>query len=251
MVSDYFEYERRIAREHLVPWLQKHRALPTHGQVLDVGCGYGGTLAALKEVCPNLSAVGLDLDASMTSEGQKRLGDSAELIHADFFQWSSGTFDLILMRDVLEHIRDPEAALSRVASMLAKGGRLFVSFAPFYGPFGGHQHNAAGPFAAVPWLQCLPERMFRKLLPIAGNSYKSKAELELDMESVLETRLTMRRFVLGARAADLRVEVSTAYLSRPDYKSKFGLPTVRLPSFSRHEEVLTTGVEALLQQARR
>jgi SAM-dependent methyltransferase len=243
-VADYFAYEQRIADDHLVPWLRRHGALPASGRVLDVGCGYGGTLAALLQASPALSATGIDLDGDMAAEGRRRV-PGAQIVQADFFEWSGGPFDLILMRDVLEHIRRPESALCRAASMLAPGGWLFTSFAPFYGPFGGHQHNGAGLFSALPWLQLLPPALFRRLLRVEGNSYKNRGELDRDMESVQETRLTVARFQRAAQAAGLRVITRQSYLSRPDYRIKFGIPAVPLPSWS--SELLATGVEALLR----
>jgi SAM-dependent methyltransferase len=246
-VTDYFTYEASIARDHLLPWLQRHQALPAAGQVLDVGCGYGGTLAALKESCPGVTATGLDLDEQMASEGRRRLGPAAEIVHADFFDWSGGPFDLILMRDVLEHIRQPERALARAASMLCPGGWLFASFAPFFGPFGGHQHNGAGIFSAVPWIQLLPAAAFRRLFRVEGNTYKTRSELAEDMDSVLETRLTLSRFLRAAAAANLQMVARASYLSRPDYRIKFGLPALPLPAWAPGHELLATGVEALLR----
>jgi trans-aconitate methyltransferase len=38
-----------------------------------------------------------------------------------------GTYTVISMADVLEHLPDPRAALQRVRSLLAKDGALFVS----------------------------------------------------------------------------------------------------------------------------
>lgn len=257
-VADYFEYEASIARDHLIPWLRRHQALPTNQAlrtlqvlpmvtVLDVGCGYGGTLAALKEACPQVRATGLDLDAAMAAEGQRRLGEAAQIEHADFFQWSGGPFDLILMRDVLEHIRQPEQALARAAGMLRPGGWIFASFAPFYGPYGGHQHNGAGLFSSVPWIQMLPAPAFRRLFRVEGNTYKTRSELDQDMDSVLETRLTLKRFLRAAEAAQLRIVARDSYLSRPDYRIKFGLPAVPLPSWAPGQELLATGIEALLR----
>jgi hypothetical protein len=39
------------------------------------------------------------------------------------------------------------------------------------------------------------------------------------------------------------------YLSRPDYRIKFGLPEIRFPAVPGLEELACTGVEALLTRA--
>lgn len=246
-MDDYFRYEARIAQDHLVPWLGAWQALPRAGRVLDVGCGYGGTLQAIKETSPEVTATGLDLDPVMVATGQTRLEGTARILNANFFEWSDGLFDLILMRDVLEHIRRPAQALRRAASMLTPGGWLFASFAPFYGPFGGHQHNASGVLSSVPWIQFLPPDFLRARLRIEGNAYKTKDQLHADMDSVFETRLTVRGFLRAAADADLTVVARKSYLVRPDYRIKFGLPAVPAPAFCA--ELFATGVEALLRKA--
>ena len=248
-LSDYFQYEAEISRIHLVPLLLRHGVLSRVARVLDVGCGYGGTLAALMESVPSLQAEGLDVDADMVRHGQQRLGEAAKLVHADFFEWSGGPFDLILMRDVLEHIRRPEEALARAATLLTPGGFLFVSFAPFFGPFGGHQHIASGVFSCLPWIQILPEAWFWRMLRLSSNAYKSERALEQDLESVLGTRLTLRRFRRAADAAGLCLCYQAGYLSRPDYRVKFGLPPIQLPLLPGLGEILATGVEALMQKS--
>jgi len=249
MLSDYFRYEAEISRIHLVPLLLRHGAVSRTARVLDVGCGYGGTLLALKESLPDLRAEGLDVDAAMVAQGQERLGEAATLIHADFFSWSGGPFDLVLLRDVLEHIRRPEEALVRAATLLTPGGFLFVSFAPFFGPFGGHQHNTSGPCSYLPWIQILPEAWLRRILRVSSNAYKQKDELEEDLESVLRTRLTIRGFRRAANVVGLGLCHQAAYLSRPDYRIKFGLPAIRLPLVPGLAEILATGVEALMRKS--
>ena len=119
-LSDYFDYERQIAVAHLIPWLTEREAWPA-ARVLDVGCGYGGTLAAFKAAAPGCDAVGIDLDAEMVRAGRARAGGTLELEAADFFEWEGSGFDLILMRDVLEHICEPERALRKAATMLTPG----------------------------------------------------------------------------------------------------------------------------------
>ena len=249
MVTDFHAYEKELCRTGLIPLLAKRGFQPAGKSVLDIGCGYGGVLAELAEKHPLASALGIDLDADMIAQGAARCPSGVLLEKKDFFALDSGTFDLILMRDVLEHIPDAEGALRKAASLLAPGGLLFASFAPFWSPFGGHQHNGTGVFANVPWLHALPEAWFRRALKLGGNSYKSGKALADDMESVLRTRLTLGRFRRMVPAAGLRLGYCARYLSRPDFRIKFGLPVIGFPPLPFLDEIACTGVEALLERA--
>jgi hypothetical protein len=66
------------------------------------------------------------------------------------------------------------------------------------------------------------------------------------METVLRTRLTLGRFERAVSAAGLRAGYRAQYLSRPDYRIKFGIPAVPFPSVPVLREFLCTGAEALL-----
>lgn len=247
MITDFHAYEKELGRGGLMPLLAREGFSLAGKAVLDVGCGYGGVLAALAEAFPLARARGVDLDKAMVESGQARCPAGVLLETRDFFALDDGGFDLILLRDVLEHMPDAQAALRKAASLLAPGGMIFASFAPFYSPFGGHQHNGAGFFSNVPWLQALPESWFRRALRLKGNSYKSGTGLAEDMESVLRSRLTVRRFRASIRAAGLRETYLARYLSRPDYSIKFGLPEIGFPGVPILEELACTGVEALLE----
>jgi SAM-dependent methyltransferase len=249
MIADFHAYERGLAVTGLIPLLRARGIDPAGKRVLDVGCGYGGVLAALAEAFPLSQAVGLDVDAAMIASGAARCPAGVRLAAEDFFAYAGGPFDLILMRDVLEHIPEAEKALAKAASLLARGGALFASFAPFYSPFGGHQQNGSGLFAYVPWLHLLPRRLFRSLLRLEGNSYKAGRGLADDMDSVLRSRLTLRRFRRMIPAAGLRLTYYARYLSRPDYRLKFGLPAVGFPPLPVLDEFACTGIEALLEKA--
>jgi SAM-dependent methyltransferase len=248
MVADYHAYERELCRAYLAPLLQQNRFVPSGKSVLDVGCGYGGVLAELAERFPLQRGLGIDLDGEMVDAGRGRCPSDVKLETEDFFGLSGGRFDLILMRDVLEHIGDVEGALAKAAGMLRPGGVVYVSFAPFYSPFGGHQHLGDGFFSYVPWLQLLPERRFRRLLRLSGNTYKTGRGLARDMESVLGTRLTLARFRRSLDRAGLEIRYYAQYLVRPDYRIKFGILPLPLPAVPGLEELLCTGADAILSR---
>ncbi|MDQ3003584.1 MAG: class I SAM-dependent methyltransferase [Fibrobacterota bacterium] len=248
MIWDFHAYEKELCRQGLAPLLRKYGFDPAGKSVLDVGCGYGGVLAGLAEAWPLKAALGIDLDADMIREGMAKCPVGMRLEAGDFFGLQGKEFDLILMRDVLEHMPDAEGALTKAASLLAPGGLIFASFAPFYSPFGGHQHNGAGFFSNIPWLQVLPESWFRKALRLDGNSYKSSRGLADDMESVLRARLTLRRFRKMIPSAGLRLGYYARYLSRPDYRIKFGLPEIPFPPIPFLDELACTGIESFLER---
>ncbi|MEO7425700.1 MAG: class I SAM-dependent methyltransferase [Fibrobacteria bacterium] len=247
MIADFHAYEKALCLTGLAPLLDKHGFDPAGKSVLDVGCGYGGVLAGLKEKYALGRAMGIDLDAEMIRIGREKCGPGIALERRDFFGLPEDRFDLILLRDVLEHIVDAQGALRQAAMLLKPGGLIFASFAPFHSPFGGHQHNGSGFSAHLPWLQLLPEPWFRRALKLRGNSYKSRDGLTADMETVLRTRLTMRGFRAMVPAAGLRIDYLARYLSRPDYRIKFGLPAVGFPAIPILEEFFASGVEALLR----
>jgi SAM-dependent methyltransferase len=249
MVTDFHAYEKSLCLTGLAPLLQRHGVDLAGKSVLDVGCGYGGVLSGLREKYALDAALGIDLDPEMIRIGREKCGEGIALETRDFFGLDpeAGCFDLILMRDVLEHIVDAEGALRKASALLKPGGLVFASFAPFYSPFGGHQHNGSGFSSNLPWLQMLPEAWFRRALTLRGNSYKSGDGLAADMETVLRTRLTLRGFRRMAPAAGFRLTYFARYLSRPDYRIKFGLPAVGFPGIPLLEELFSSGVEALLQ----
>jgi len=246
MVQDFFKYEKKLGIECLIPFLENQKIDLKNKSVLDLGCGYGGLLVALEEKYNLGSGTGIDLDPEMIAEAQINSSQKLILKNQNFFQIEKETFDFILMRDVLEHIVEVENALQKARELLIGGGMIYVSFAPFYSPFGGHQHNGSGFFSNLPWLQFLPDKHFRRLLNLKGNSYKTLRGLEADMDSVLKTRLTISRFLKILERSGFKVQYHAQYLVRPDYKIKFGLPLIRFPNIPILDDLLCTGYEALL-----
>lgn len=92
------------------------------GRALEVGCGEGQLLAVLRQRGWDVS--GIELNASL-SEQARQLGfpvATAPLEDAT----PSGPFDLVLIVHLLEHLRQPLAALERSRGWLRTGGWLLV-----------------------------------------------------------------------------------------------------------------------------
>jgi len=108
-------------------------------RVLDVGCGYGGTLIAFAE--QGAEVVGVEVDAVRSRVGKQRtddLGIEAEWHHGDICDHSLcsrlGTLDAIVCQDVLEHVLELRRAVAAICGLLRKGGCLFVQVPNKYSP---------------------------------------------------------------------------------------------------------------------
>lgn len=118
-------WRRFVLRDHVA---FARRALNESGvsglPVLDVGCGGGLFLRELG--IPESQRVGLDFSPSAAAVAWKTNGVPAVCGALPRAPFRPGTFGLITMYHVLEHLYDPVTYLEAARSLLAPGGRLIV-----------------------------------------------------------------------------------------------------------------------------
>ncbi|CAN5150973.1 class I SAM-dependent methyltransferase [soil metagenome] len=102
------------------------RLLPAGGHVLDIGCASGGLLALLRSRAGHLA--GLELSPT-AAQAAAQLGDHVVCgaLEDAGLPFEPGTFDLVVLADVLEHLCDPAAGLARAISWCRPGGAILVS----------------------------------------------------------------------------------------------------------------------------
>ena len=94
--------------------------------VLEVGCGTGNVLRALRQACPDGKVVGLELWFDGLRFAQQR--SAGPLVQGDVRHCPFGKpFDLIGMFDVLEHIPQELETLTALRQALAPEGRLILT----------------------------------------------------------------------------------------------------------------------------
>lgn len=248
----YWTYQYQLVEEYLVPWLRSWGAWADGVRVLDVGCGDGGASVALAESGARVS--GFDLEPRRVTAGAERarargldlhLG-VADVTDASTLDDYAGPYDLILFRDVLEHIPDVDAALRESAARLAPGGAIVVIYPPYWSPFGGHQQILHPPrklgvrWARLPFVHWLGLGSWRAL---ARGPEGDDAEWP-EIQTIRRAALTVGGLRRRARAHGLRVAHARHYLLRPTFRLRYGTPVVdagwlgRVPGL---REVLVTG----------
>jgi ubiquinone/menaquinone biosynthesis C-methylase UbiE len=97
-------------------------------RILDVGCGSGPLLAALRD--RGAIVTGIDKSAGMLELARRRLGDDADLLVAELgspLPFPDDTFDDVTASLVLHYLEDWGPALAELRRVLKPGGRLIVS----------------------------------------------------------------------------------------------------------------------------
>ena len=213
----YFEEQEITARKYIMPFIGDVGKCP----VLEIGCGEGGTLKPFLDI--RCTITGIDISQNKINNAIKYLPEG-KFICIDV-SLCFDKFDLILIKDTLEHIHGQERFIEKVKTMLNPGGRVFFSFPPWYMPFAGHQQMCKSVLKFMPYIHLLP-------------SYKSLLRLfnedELVIAGLLEikdTRITIKRFKQMTKGMNIVKE--SYWLINPSYEIKFGIKPIRwrLPFF--------------------
>jgi SAM-dependent methyltransferase len=161
-----------------------------------------------------------------------------------------GSFDLVLLHDVLEHVVDCDAVLAAARDALAAGGKVFVSFPPYRSAFGGHQFLAEGRARFAPFVHYLPAPLFLRLVRPVDNEYMAGSDAIADVVAVRRTRLTLAKAERAFARAGLRIASSEFWVLRPEYGVRYGMATLRAGLLARvplAREVFVNGAFYLLE----
>ena len=143
--KQYFNEQAISTRKYVVPYIETVFPITKETKVLEIGCGEGGNILPFLEKGCNV--IGVDLNQGKLNMGEEWLNEAMpdskfKLINQDIYEWdlsSDEKFDLIILRDVIEHIHDQDRFMGFMKGLLTPNGKVFFGFPLWYMPFGGHQ----------------------------------------------------------------------------------------------------------------
>ncbi|HEX6101616.1 MAG TPA: class I SAM-dependent methyltransferase [Alphaproteobacteria bacterium] len=119
--------ERLEEAGNFTRWVGEAIRPHVRGRALEIGCGTGTYTELLAKWCDEVVAI--DLDPAFAEAARRRFADEPKVrvMQADARRLPDlGTFDSIVMLDVLEHIEDDVSMLRLLRERLGASGRLVL-----------------------------------------------------------------------------------------------------------------------------
>lgn len=221
----YFDMQYLNAKDYVLPFITK--TIPLHSQmrVLDIGCGEGGVLKAFTEI--GCTGIGVEFDDLRIRLGTEWLQDeignglirfvSKDIYEVDAEAELGGLFDIIVLKDVIEHIHDQSKLIDWMKKLLLPGGVIFFGFPPWQMPFGGHQQICKNKWLSkLPYYHLLPRPVYRMLL-------KAGKENVAELMEIRDTQISIEQFEKISKETGYEIADKLHYLINPIYKWKFNI----------------------------
>ena len=157
-------YVWRTGQQRRLEMIAKFAGERMQGRVLENGCGVGMYVGKMTTLGANV--IGLEYDFDRAREAHV---NSERIVNAagEYLPLPSGTFDLILSHEVIEHVQDDRSAIAEMVRVLKVGGRAVI-FCPNRGyPVETHGIYWKGKyyFGNKPFVNYLPRKWRDSLAP--------------------------------------------------------------------------------------
>lgn len=224
--STYFQEQGITTEKYVIPYIQQCYQINADTRVLEIGCGEGGNLIPFLEL--GCEVIGVDINEGKLNKGRQWIDEissdfNCTLLLKNIYDVSDkdiGQFDLIFMRDVIEHIPNQEVFMNHLKVFLKESGKVFFGFPPWRMPFGGHQQICKSNFLSkLPYYHLFPRPIYTGILKLFGEK-KNTIDALLEIK---DTGISINRFETIVNKNQYKFDLKTMYLINPNYKIKFGL----------------------------
>ena len=222
----YFDIQALNSQKYILPFVESNFTIREGMRVLEIGCGEGGVLKPFLDkgaVC-----VGVEFDRTRIENGEKWLSEEIKrgrlsFVVKDIYDTNvetlGGKFDLIILKDVIEHIHNQAKLLARLREFLMPGGIIFFGFPPWQMPFGGHQQLCKNALSKVPYFHLLPKPLYKSILKL----FKEPEHVINDLLEIKDTGISIERFEKIVKQTNYKMVGKINYLFNPIYEYKFNI----------------------------
>jgi len=223
--KQYFEMQVNNAAQFVIPFIEQKIKITSGMQVLEIGCGEGGVLKAF--INKGCIGVGVELDESRLVNAREWLkedigANKIQFISKDIYQVNPAVefpslFDIIILKDVIEHIHDQKKLMAWMQQFLKPSGAIYFGFPPWQMPFGGHQQLCTHSILSkLPYYHLLPTFLYKFILSIAKQPVA-------DLLEIKETGISIEKFEKFVLQTNYKILHNIHYLINPIYEYKFNL----------------------------
>ena len=116
----------RLQLADISSYLGIDKIAQAHPQLLEIGCGLGNFLVEARQL--GFDVHGVDLSESAVATANAALGEErAQAGQVEELGFTKHSFDIVVLADVIEHVRDPIDFLKYVQGLIKPGGILFMA----------------------------------------------------------------------------------------------------------------------------
>jgi 2-polyprenyl-3-methyl-5-hydroxy-6-metoxy-1,4-benzoquinol methylase len=220
----YFDIQVANAAAFVLPFIEEKYTIKPDMRVLEIGSGEGGVLKPFME--RGCTGIGVEFDLVRIEFGKMWMGKEIEegrltLLGKDIYDVDAvdelgGNFDIIILKDVIEHIHDQRKLIGHLKVFLKPDGVIFFGFPPWQMPFGGHQQICKNKWLSrLPYFHLLPSFLYRMILKLARENVDEMMEIK-------QTGISIERFETICKQQGYELLHRKHYLINPIYQWKFG-----------------------------
>ncbi|MBU1012158.1 MAG: class I SAM-dependent methyltransferase [Bacteroidetes bacterium] len=253
----YFDMQYCTSKDYIIPFVSPHLNFQQSRQILEIGCAEAGVLKAFVDeghICTGIELSDYRVGIAKSFLKKDIEDGKVQIINKNIFDIDVNIFDfkfdLIILKDVIEHLPNQQIFIRELKKLLKPNGFIFFGFPPWQMPFGGHQQICKGKIAAfLPYYHILPRSIYKGILKLFGERNDTIDEL-IDIKNC---RISIEKFEKIAKSEGYEVVDRIHFFINPIYKFKFNLKirkqTPIISNIPYFRNYLTTAVYYLIKQA--
>ncbi|MDQ3020503.1 MAG: class I SAM-dependent methyltransferase [Bacteroidota bacterium] len=126
MLEQYLGDDRMKMYKEIVSIAQRHNINSNSKSVIDIGCGTGHLLYFFLKNYKPASVTGIDFSDSAIEVARKTIPEGNFFIH-NLYEKLNKKFETILCTEVIEHLLDPDTALSNIMEMMSENSACLLT----------------------------------------------------------------------------------------------------------------------------